>query len=343
MQRGTIHVGDEVEAAVDREFRMDVVKNHTATHLLHKALKETLGDHVNQAGSLVAPDRLRFDFSHIGKVDETELREIENRVNEKIWANLPVKTMIKPLEEARNMGAMALFGEKYGEIVRVVSIGDYSLELCGGTHVKNTSEIGLCKIVSESGIGSGVRRIEAVTGQHAFRYLSERLHLLEQTAELLKAKEAELPQRVEALRQSLKEAERENESLSAKLAQMEVGKLLEKVTDVSGVPVLAASVNVSDMTRLRQVMDDVKVKVNRGIIVLGAVVKGKVQLVARVSPDLVEEGYHAGKLVKEVAALCGGGGGGRPDMAQAGGKNPGQLQHALAEVPNFVDQMGKKA
>ncbi len=343
VQSGAIHVGDEVEAAVDREFRMDVVKNHTATHLLHKALKETLGDHVNQAGSLVAPDRLRFDFSHIGKVDETELREIENRVNEKIWANLPVETMNKPLEEARNMGAMALFGEKYGEIVRVVSIGDYSLELCGGTHVKNTSEIGLCKIVSESGIGSGVRRIEAVTGQHAFRYLSERLQLLEQTAELLKAKEAELPQRVEALRQSLKEAERENESLSAKLAQMEVGKLLEKVTDVSGVPVLAASVNVSDMTRLRQVMDDVKVKVKRGIIVLGAVVKGKVQLVARVSPDLVEEGYHAGKLVKEVAALCGGGGGGRPDMAQAGGKNPGQLQHALAEVPNFVDQMGKKA
>lgn len=342
VQEGTIRTGDTVEAVVDRDFRLDVVKNHTATHLLHKALKETLGEHVNQAGSLVAPDRLRFDFSHIGSVSEKELQEIESRINEKIWANIPVETMIKSLEEAKKMGAMALFGEKYGDTVRVVGIGDYSLELCGGTHVERTAEIGLCKIVAESSIGSGVRRIDAVTGRNAFRYLSEQLNVLKKSAELVKAKTTEIPERIEMLQQTLKQVERENESLQAKLASIESRDLTERVEDVSGVPVLAASVQVPDMNRLRQVTDDLKAKLGEGVIVLGSAVGDKVHLVASVSPDLVKAGYHAGKIIKEVAAICGGGGGGRPDMAQAGGKNPDQLPQALAEVPAIITRIGQK-
>lgn len=341
VKEGTIRVGDQVEAVVDRDFRQDVMKNHTATHLLHQALKETLGEHVNQAGSLVARDRLRFDFSHIGRVTADELQAIENQINEKIWQNLPVETMMKPLEEAKAMEAVALFGEKYGDIVRVVRIGEYSLELCGGTHVKRTAEIGLFKMISESSVGSGIRRIEAVTGRSAYAYLSEQLQVLDKVTELLKAKVTEVPERIEILQQALKQAERENESLNAKLASLEAQQLVKQVKDIDGIPVLATSVQAVDMHSLRQMADDTKMKMGRGIVVLGSVVGDKVQLVATVSPDLVKKGYHAGKLIKEVAQLCGGGGGGRPDLAQAGGKEPDKLPHALAEVPALLSALKK--
>ncbi|WP_054949109.1 alanine--tRNA ligase [Numidum massiliense] len=339
VESGTIRVGDAVEAAVDQAMRQDVVKNHTATHLLHKALKEIVGEHVNQAGSLVAPDRLRFDFSHFASLSAEQLATIEQRVNARIWLNEPVDTLVKPLAEAKEMGATALFGEKYGNVVRVVKVADYSLELCGGTHVSRTAEIGLFKIVSEGSIGSGVRRIEAVTGQHAYRYLSDQLQLLKQSAELVKSKVAEVPERIEALQHTLKRVERENESLKAKLTQAEAQQIVRQVQDVAGVPVLAARVDAADMNSLRNTVDALKQQLPQGIVVLGATVGDKVQLVASVSPDLVQDGYHAGKLVKEVATRCGGGGGGRPDLAQAGGKEPDKLQAALSEVPALVARM----
>jgi alanyl-tRNA synthetase len=322
---------------VNRNARLDITKNHTATHLLHQALKDVLGTHVNQAGSLVAPDRLRFDFTHISAVTPEELERIEAIVNEKVWANLNVDIFHKSLDEAKAMGAMALFGEKYGEIVRVVKVGDYSLELCGGCHVSNTAEIGLFKIVSESGIGAGTRRIEAVTGRGAYQYLNQQLSKLKEVAHALKAPVlAEAPARVEALQQQLKDVQRENESLRAKLGNIEAASLTDKLKEVEGVKVLAARVSATDMDNLRGMVDELKNKLGSAVIVLGAVDGEKVNLVAGVTKDLMDQGFHAGKLIKEVATRCGGGGGGRPDMAQAGGKDPAKLQEALELVYDLV-------
>jgi len=323
-------------ARVDEAKRARIIKNHTATHLLHQALKDVLGRHVNQAGSLVAPDRLRFDFTHFGQVKPEELERIEAIVNEQIWKSLPVDIFYKPLEEAKAMGAMALFGEKYGDIVRVVKVGDYSLELCGGCHVPNTSAIGLFKIVSESGIGAGTRRIEAVTGEAAYRFMSEQLAILQEAAQKLKTSPKELNARLDGLFAELKELERENESLSARLAHMEAEHLTRQVKDVNGVPVLAAKVQANDMNQLRAMADDLKQKLGTAVIVLAAVQGGKVQLIAAVTDDLVKQGFHAGKLVKEVASRCGGGGGGRPDLAQAGGKDAQKVAEALNYVETWV-------
>ncbi|MRG29762.1 alanine--tRNA ligase [Laceyella tengchongensis] len=336
-EEGTVRQGDEVRAAIDETLRQDIVRNHTATHLLHKALKEVLGEHVNQAGSLVAPDRLRFDFSHIGAMTDDEVREVERRVNEQIWVNTKVNIMQKSLSEAKAMGAMALFGEKYGDVVRVVQVGDYSLELCGGTHVESTGEIGLFKILSESGIGSGTRRIEAVTGRRAYAYLEEQMALLGRAAALLKTKPADVAERIEQLQERNKELARENESLQAKLNQAAAGELINRVHEVKGVPVLWAQVDANSMDQLRSMVDDLRQKMGQGVIVLGSNADGKVQIVASVSQDYVKAGLHAGKLVKEVATLCGGGGGGRPDMAQAGGKQPERLPDALNRVDEFVE------
>jgi alanyl-tRNA synthetase len=234
-----------------------------------------------------------------------------------------------PLSEAKAMGAMALFGEKYGDIVRVVGIGDYSLELCGGCHVRNTREIGLFKIVSESGIGSGVRRIEALTGRHAFRYMEEGLNVLAESAALLKTQPAELPRRIEGLLGEMRELAREKESLAARLSKREADSLTERVQSVDGINVLVARVEAGGMEALRNMADGIKAKLGSVALLLGSVHEGKVQLIAAVTPDLVERGYHAGQLIKRVAAVCGGGGGGRPDMAQAGGKDPGKLEEAL--------------
>ncbi|MCD7911819.1 alanine--tRNA ligase [Bacillus velezensis] len=333
---GTIQKGASVTAEVEDQMRSGVVKNHTATHLLHQALKDVLGTHVNQAGSLVTENRLRFDFSHFGQVTKEELERIEGIVNEKIWESIPVAMDLKPINEAKEMGAMALFGEKYGDIVRVVQVGDYSLELCGGCHVTNTAEIGLFKIVSESGIGAGTRRIEAVTGKGAYQEMNSQLSLLQHAADELKSNVKDVPKRIQSLQAELKEAQRENESLLSKLGNVEAGAILSKVKDIGGVKVLAEKVNAKDMNHLRTMVDDLKAKLGSAVIILGAVQNEKVNLSAGVTKDLIEKGLHAGKMVKQAAEVCGGGGGGRPDMAQAGGKQPEKLEEALASAEDWI-------
>ncbi|OZB90570.1 alanine--tRNA ligase [Paenibacillus sp. XY044] len=336
VEAGELKVGETVKAEVDHDKRRDIEKNHTATHLLHKALKEVLGTHVNQAGSLVEPQRLRFDFSHFGSITPEELADIEHRVNEQIWKGTDVTIEYKSLDEAKAMGAMALFGEKYGNIVRVVQVGDYSLELCGGCHVNNTSEIGIFKLVSESGIGSGVRRIEAVTGRMAYEFLEGQLSLLKQSAELLKSNLHDVPRRIEALHGQLKELGRENESLQSKLSTIEAGQLTEQVKLVNGRELLAVRVNAGSMDGLRSIADELKGKLPNAVLVLGAAMDEKVNFVVSVPQELVKSGLHAGKLVKEIAAVCGGGGGGRPDMAQAGGKDASKLEEALKLAEQLV-------
>ncbi len=337
VEKGILKTGASVVSVVDAQSRSHIVKNHTATHLLHRALKDVLGEHVNQAGSLVQGDRLRFDFSHFGQVKPEELDKIEEIVNEKIWKSIPVVIENKKIDEAKAMGAMALFGEKYGEIVRVVQVGNYSIELCGGCHVSNTSEIGLFKIVSESGIGAGTRRIEAVTGAAAYKLLTDQIAILKDAAEKIKANPKDLPVRIEGLLGEMKELQRENESLKAKLGNIEAGNLVNEVKEMNGVKLLAAKVQATDMNNLRNMVDDLKKKLGSAVIVLGSVQGEKVNLIAGVTEDLIAKGYHAGKLIKEVATRCGGGGGGRPDMAQAGGKNPAQLDSAL----NFAEEWVK--
>lgn len=338
VESGSFRVGDTVTASVSADFRDDVVKNHTATHLLHKALKEVLGEHVNQAGSLVEPERLRFDFSHFGSITPEELTDIEQRVNGQIWKNTELQIQYKSLAEAKAMGAMALFGEKYGDVVRVVQVGDYSLELCGGCHVRSTSQIGLFKLVSESGIGSGIRRIEAVTGRHAYAFIDRQTDLLKESAAMLKSGIHEVPKRIEALLQQLRETERDNESLRDKLSGIEAGSLAGQVKPIGGIPALVAKVSACSMDSLRSMADQLRNQLGSAVIVLGSVAEDKVQLIASVTPDLVAKGYHAGKIVKEAAAVCGGGGGGRPDMAQAGGKDPSKLQDALIKVEEMLAQ-----
>jgi len=333
---GVAKANSSVTASVDRSIREDIVKNHTATHLLHKALKEVLGDHVNQAGSLVEGERLRFDFSHLGSISAEELADIERRVNEQIWLGTPVVIQQKPIDEAKAMGAMALFGEKYGDIVRVVQVGSYSIELCGGCHVSNTSEIGIFKLLGESGIGSGVRRIEAVTGKQAYLYYESQLDLLKQAAAQLKSNVADVPKRIDALHGQVKELQRENESLQSKLSHIEAGSLLDGVEKVGEISVLCAKVNASNMEALRNIVDELKNKLTTSVIVLGAVADDKVNFAAAVSQDLVKKGFHAGKIIKEAAQHCGGNGGGRPDMAQAGGKDVEKLEAALKLVQNIV-------
>ncbi|HET7578009.1 MAG TPA: alanine--tRNA ligase [Bacillales bacterium] len=336
VEKGTLHKGDEVKAEINEKDRAAITRNHTATHLLHQALKDVIGPEANQAGSLVAPDRLRFDFTHFRQVTEEELEKIEAIVNDKIWDSLDVETLQKPIEEAKAMGAMALFGEKYGDVVRVVHVKDYSLELCGGCHVQNTADIGLFKITMETGIGAGTRRIEAVTGKAAYQLLNERVGILSQAARQLNANLSDVPQRIEGLQRQIRELERENESLAGKIGNIEAKNLAGEAETVDGVPVIARKVDVQDMNHLRTMVDELKVKLGSGIVVLGAVKDGKVNLAAGVTKDLTEKGYHAGKLVKETASRCGGGGGGRPDMAQAGGKDPAKLDEALRFVFEWV-------
>lgn len=336
VEAGTLTTNVQVTAKVDAANRVKIIKNHTATHLLQRALKNVLGEHVNQAGSLVEPDRLRFDFSHFGQVKPEELEQVEKIVNKQIWKNIEVDITYKPISEAKSMGAMALFGEKYGDIVRVVKVGDFSLELCGGCHVPNTAVIGLFKIVSESGIGAGTRRIEAVTGEAAYHLLNEQVGLLKDAAEKLKANPKDIASRIDGLMAEMKQLQRENESLAAKLGNIEAGNLLANVKEINSVKVLSAKVQAADMNNLRNMADDIKQKLGSAIIVLGSASEGKVNLIAAVTKDLIEKGYHAGKLIKEVASICGGGGGGRPDMAQAGGKNPEKLDEAIQFVEEWV-------
>ncbi|MEC2922514.1 alanine--tRNA ligase [Bacillus tropicus] len=341
VEEGTLTKDAAVKAIIDTKNRSSVVKNHTATHLLHQALKDVLGTHVNQAGSLVTSERLRFDFSHFGQVQADELEKIERIVNEKIWESIDVEISQKAIEEAKEMGAMALFGEKYGDVVRVVQVGDYSLELCGGCHVDNTASIGIFKIVAESGIGAGTRRIEAVTGKSAYELMNDQVGLLKEVAGKMKTNPKDILTRVDGLFAEVKQLQKENESLAAKLSNIEAGNLTDSVMTVDGVNVLAAKVNVADMNNLRTMMDDLKNKLESAVVVLASVNDDKVNILAGVTKDLISQGYHAGKLVKEVASRCGGGGGGRPDMAQAGGKNPAQVEEALAFVQEYVKSVSK--
>ena len=336
VESGELTIGDDVTATVDQTLRKSTEKNHTATHLLHQALKDVVGTHVNQAGSYVGPDRLRFDFSHFGQVTKEELTIIERQVNEKIWDDIQVVIGSHGIDEAKQMGAMALFGEKYGDIVRVVSIGQYSLELCGGCHVSNTSQIGFFKLVSESGIGAGTRRIEAVTGKAAFELVKAEEQVLEEAATALKANPKELVARVQGLQQELRQVQRENESLSSKIANNQASSILESAQQIEGVTVLSARVQAKDNNQLRQMMDDLKTKMNEAVIVLGAAEGDKVMLIAGVTSDLKGGKFHAGNIVKLVAEQCDGKGGGRPDMAMAGAKDSSKLEDALQSVYDYV-------
>ncbi|HHZ8024935.1 TPA: alanine--tRNA ligase [Enterococcus faecalis] len=329
--------GQIYQLQVDERMRTRILKNHTATHLLHRALKDVLGEHANQAGSLVAPGHLRFDFTHFGQVTSEELARMEAIVNEKIWEAIPVVTIETDIDTAKNMGAMALFGEKYGKEVRVVNIGDYSIELCGGTHVANTEDIGIFKIVSESGIGAGVRRIEAVTSKEAYQLLQEEERQLKEIATLVKSPQLkEVVTKTEQLQQQLRDLQKENEQLAGKLANQQAGDIFKDVKDINGVRYIAAQVNVKDMNQLRQLADQWKQKELSDVLVLATAQDEKVSLLATMTKDMNGKGLKAGDLIKAIAPKVGGGGGGRPDMAQAGGKNPAGIADALAEVENWL-------
>ncbi|MGM9987653.1 MAG: alanine--tRNA ligase [Bacillaceae bacterium] len=340
VEEGTLQTGVNVTATIDENNRQAIIKNHTATHLLHRALKDVLGEHVNQAGSLVTAERLRFDFSHFGAVTAEELDRVEREVNEAIWSSIAMDIREMPIAEAKALGAMALFGEKYGDVVRVVRAGDYSVELCGGCHVDNTAAIGIFKIASESGIGAGTRRIEAVTGKAAYELMNGQVNLLKETATKLKTNPKDILTRVDGLFAEMKTLQKENESLAAKLSNIEASSLTDKIVEINGVNVLAAKVNDADMNGLRTMMDDLKNKLGSAVIMLASINGDKVNLLAGVTKDLIPT-YHAGNLIKEVAKRCGGGGGGRPDMAQAGGKNPAAVNEALSFVEEYVKSISK--
>jgi alanyl-tRNA synthetase len=342
MTAGTASQGDSIWTAVDEDRRWDIMRNHTATHLLHRELRHILGEHVQQAGSLVAPDRLRFDFTHPAMATQEELGAIESLVNDAILANYPVQPEFHTYKEAVAAGAMALFGEKYGDQVRVVKIGDaeapFSQELCGGTHVNYTGDIGFFHIVSEGSVAAGVRRIEAVTGRGAYRLAQERMAVLDETATFLGCAPAEVDQKVLNLVEELQGLEKKVEKLQRELARQDFEGLLGQVQDVNGVSVLSAQVQASDVATLREMSDWFRDRLGSGVIVLGAVLSDKPNFIAAVTPDLVEQGLHAGNLVKAVAKEVGGGGGGRPTMAQAGGRDPSRMTEALSQVPGLVEQ-----
>lgn len=336
VEEGEVRVSDQVEAVVYNDRRKATARHHSATHLLHKALKEVLGDHVNQSGSLVAPDRLRFDFTHFSALTDQELEEIEKKVNHAVMENYPVETELKELEEAKAMGAEALFGEKYEEEVRVVKMGDFSMELCGGTHVDATGDIGAFKIISESGIASGVRRIEAVTGEFALDYFNNKLDILNRTAARLKTDSNNLFNRVEQILDRNKELEKELERLKQKLAGSKKDDIIDRLKEVNGINLLTAELSELDTQGLRSLTDQIKDKVDSAVIVLASRGENKVVFVASVTEDLIEKGFHAGQIISKVAQIAGGGGGGRPDMAQAGGSKPDMTAEALAEVENIL-------
>lgn len=337
---GSLAKGDEVDITVDKVRNLDIARNHTATHLLQAALRKVLGTHVNQAGSLVTPERLRFDFTHFSPMTNEELAEVEKEVNRQIMKNVDLEIEEMPVDDAIKKGAMALFGEKYGDIVRVVNVPGFSCELCGGSHVPNTSVIGSFRIVGESGTGTGIRRIEAVTGKAAHERAVADAVLLQEAATLLKSKEADIPAKIEQLLTALKEAEREVAQLSHKLATSSLDDILAAKEEIHGVSVTAASVTVDSAEGLRDMADMVLDKVG-GIVLLGAVQGDKVSFVCKVDKELTKQGYHAGKIVKAAAVAAGGGGGGRPDMAQAGGKDPQKLEEALKAGKEAVQGAGK--
>lgn len=331
-------VGGTYTLVVNPVRRMLIERNHTATHLLHQALKDVVGDHVNQAGSLVAADHLRFDFTHLEPVTTEQLEQIEDIINEKISEAIQVKTTVTSIDKAREMGAMALFGEKYGDVVRVVAIDDFSMELCGGTHVSNTADIGLFKITTESGIGAGVRRIVARTSEGALQWVDKQLDILSKTAQLTKAQTIELvTERVKSLFDEIKTLRRENESLKAQLSNAQADELFDDVQSVGDFTLIAQKVDVKDMDQLRQMGDKWKELNSSDVLVLALAADGKVNMLTAMSDKAIKAGLKAGDLIREIAPLVGGGGGGRPDMAQAGGKNPAGIDDALAATVKWLE------
>jgi alanyl-tRNA synthetase len=340
--KGRPEVGDRVLAAVDRQRRMDIARNHTATHLLQRALRHTLGDHVQQAGSLVAPDRLRFDFTHPAMLTPEELEAVTQEVNDAILSNYPVESSRRPYREALNEGVIALFGEKYGDVVRVLRVGDadqpFSRELCGGTHVSETGEIGLFHIISQESIGAGVRRIEAVTGRGAVDYVGRQLDRLKSAAAHLGVPLQDVERRAVELQEELAQAHKEIQRLRQRLAHRAFETLLGQVETVAGVPMVAARVDASSMDALREMTDWFRDRLHSGVFVLGTVLDGRPAFVASVTPDVVERGADAVEIVRGLGRVVGGGGGGRPTMAQAGGSDPTKLDQALAGAAGILKE-----
>ena len=339
IEEGELEVGLSLSARVDGKRRSGICRSHTSTHLLHRALRNRLGEHLNQAGSLVASDRLRFDFNHFSALSAEDLQAVEEEVNEKILANLAVATEITAFSEAKKKGATALFTDKYEEEVRLVTAGSYTSELCGGTHVQATGSIGLFKITAEEGIGSGLRRIEALTGLKAYRRAAEKEQLLNKIAATLNTSLNRVEETVAEYVSGFKALQKENQELKQKMSTSEAEDLLNRVQEVEGLKLLAAQVSAENMEALRLVLDELKNKLGPALIVLGAISGGKVNLVGAASPEVIARGVLASSVIKEVAALVGGGGGGRPEQAQAGGKNPAALPGALAQVPALVKNM----
>ncbi|WP_215701299.1 alanine--tRNA ligase [Clostridium sp. MCC353] len=342
MTKGMFQVGDKVTLSVCEDRRLSTGKNHSATHLLQKALRTVLGEHVEQAGSYVDADRLRFDFTHFSAMTPEEIKQVEDLVNKEIQEGLPVVTQEMTLDEAKKSGAMALFGEKYGDKVRVVKMGDFSTELCGGTHISNTNVISAFKIISEAGIAAGVRRIEALTGDGLMHYYQQTEAELHEAAKAAKTTPADLKARIESMLEEIKALHSENEKLKSKLANDSLGDVSDQVKEVNGVKVLATKVADVDMNGLRNLGDQLKNKLGEGVIVIASVQDGKVNLMATATDEAQKKGAHAGNLIKAVAGLVGGGGGGRPNMAQAGGKNPAGVDDALAKVFEVVSQQISK-
>lgn len=339
MEEGIIKVDETVTLVVDEDRRNSTGKNHTATHLLQKALKMVLGNHVEQAGSYVSKDRLRFDFTHFSALTKEEIAKVEAIVNEQIEASIAIQTNVMTIEEAKKSGAMALFGEKYGDTVRVVTAGDFSKELCGGTHVSNTSTIAAFKIIAEQGVAAGVRRIEALTGKGVFEYYNHMEETLNEASRVAKTEPAMLSKRIETMQEEIKALQVENEKLKNKLAKDALGDVMNQVVEVKGVKVLATKVPDVDMNGLRNLGDQLKEKLGEGVIVLASAQgSDKVNLIAMATDGVMKQGAHAGNLIKAIAAIVGGGGGGRPNMAQAGGKNPAGIDEAIAKVTEVLEQ-----
>ena len=337
MISGMMKTGDEADLSVDAALRAKICKNHSATHLLQKALREVLGTHVEQAGSYQDGERTRFDFSHFAAMTPEELEKVEKIVNDKIAEAIPVRTDVMTVDEAKKTGAMALFGEKYGETVRVVSMGDFSKEFCGGTHVKNTSEIAAFKIISENGVAAGVRRIEALTGDNVFAYYRNLEKELLEAAKAAKATPATLTEKIEHMQAEIKALTSENESLKSKAAKEALGDVMDQIVEVKGVKLLASAVDGVDMNGLRDLGDQLKEQLGEGVIVLASSCEGKVNLIVMATDAAMKQGAHAGNLIKRIAGKVGGGGGGRPNMAQAGGKNPAGILEAIAEAKTALE------
>ena len=328
---GELLVGNEYELVVNRNYRLNIEKNHTATHLLNEALRQQVGTHIKQAGSLVTDDKLRFDITHFAPLTKEEIERVEQEVNEQIWNALEIKTEEMPIAEARKLGAQALFGEKYGDVVRVVSIGDYSIELCGGTHNANSSEVGIFKIISESGVAAGVRRIEALTGRAAYEYLRSQEDTLSSVEKLTKANSTNVIEKVSSLQVEIKKLTKEKEILQQKIANAELNNLVNDIKEVNGVSVLTSVVESENMNHLKQLVDNAKSKLENYVIAFASINEDKVNFVVAVDKAITDK-YNAGKLVNVLATVCDGRGGGRPDMAQAGAKNKEYINKAFEEL-----------